>query len=311
VVGTLEAQVQFGFTTVWGTDPMFQGTCPSIQGMLTDSVAPALNNAADIMTKYDALPFPPNSTQAGIKFESPTSQSLQAVGTALMAINTPGDRYIIFITDGQPDYCDDSNSLCAPDSVTAYIQANKAAGITTIVLGLQTTLFDLAPGILQAYANAGAGEPTMAPLRANVDAFAFYDQCNGVTGWKADRTALGKPDTRGTTLGTYSTTAGPTKPYTPNAADQTQLVTQLSAALAGVKSCTFDLGGHIMVALNLLNRASVLIEGNMVPLDSTNTSGWNMTSPTQLQLFGSACDTWRNPNADDIKFNFPCEIIID
>jgi hypothetical protein len=311
VVGTLEKDVRFGFTTIWGTDPMYQGTCPSIQGMLTDSVAPALNNAAAIMSKYDSLQFPPNSTQQGIKFESPTSQSLQAVGKALMAVADPGDKYIIFITDGQPDYCDDSNSLCAPDSVVAYLQANKTAGITTIVLGIQTALFDLAPGILQAYANAGAGESTVAPLRANLDAFAFYDQCQNVNGWKADMTALGKPNMRGTTLGTYTTAAGPTRPYMPSAADQTQLVTQLSAALAGVKSCTFDIGGTIKVNLTALHRAMVTIENDVVPLDPTSTNGWNMTTETQLQLFGSACDSWRNPNADDIRFDFPCDIIID
>jgi hypothetical protein len=311
VVGTLEKDVRFGFTTIWGTDPMYQGMCPSIQGMLTDNVAPTLNNAAAIMTKYDSLQFPPESTQQGIKFESPTSQSLQAVGKALMAVTDPGEKYIIFITDGQPDYCDDSNSICAPDSVVAYIQANKTAGISTIVLGIQTALFDLPPGILQAYANAGAGEPTKAPVPASLDAFAFFDQCQNVTGWRNDMTALAKPATRGTTLGTYMPTAGPARPYMPSAADQTQLVTQLSTALAGVKSCTFDIGGTIKVNLTALHRASVAIEGTAVPLDPTSTNGWNMTSETQLQLFGSACDTWRNPNADDIRFDFPCDIIID
>jgi hypothetical protein len=29
-----------------------------------------------------------------------------------MATTTPGDKYILFITDGEPDYCDDSNG-CA------------------------------------------------------------------------------------------------------------------------------------------------------------------------------------------------------
>lgn len=311
VVGTLEGQVRFGFTTLWGTDPTAQGTCPSIQGMLTDSVAPDLNNAAAIMAKYDALKFPPNTTQAGMKFESPTSESIQAVGKALMADPTPGDKYIILITDGQPDYCDDSNSLCAPDSVVAYLQTNKAAGISTIILGIQTALFDLAPGILQAYANAGAGEPTVAPVKPGLDAFSFYDQCSGVTGWRSDLVALAKPDARGTTLGTYGATPGPTKPYMPSAADQTQLVAQLAQALAGVKSCKFDLGGHIMVALGQLDLASVAVQGKVIPLDAANTSGWNMTSPTELQLFGSACEVWRDPATTDIAFNFPCDVIVE
>ena len=231
------------FHDVWGTDPSQPGgMCPSIQGMPTDSVGPDVDNATKIMQKYDALPFPPSSTQQGVKFESPASESIQAVTTALTAFTAPGDKYILFITDGQPDYCDDSNSLCAPDSVIARIQAAKTANISTIVLGLQTMLFDFPAGILDAYATAGNGEPTVAPLRSgSTDTNAFYDQCNGIAGWKADLTALGKTNARGTTLGTYSTTAGPSKAYKPSASDQTMLVSQLTMALAGVKSCSFDL----------------------------------------------------------------------
>jgi len=73
VLPTLDSQVRFGFTTVWGTNPVGGGMCPPLQGMLTDNVSPALNNAAAIKTKYDSLAFPPNSTQMGIKFESPAS----------------------------------------------------------------------------------------------------------------------------------------------------------------------------------------------------------------------------------------------
>jgi hypothetical protein len=314
VVGPLDAQVRFGFATIWGTDPSQGGTCPSIQGMTTDNVAPALNNATAIMAKYDSLAFPPNTTQQGMKFESPASESIQVVAAALTADTTVGDKYIIFITDGQPDYCDDSNSLCAPDSVIARIQAAKTAGITTIVLGIQTTLFDLPAGILKAYATAGAGEPTVAPLRnTSGTTFDFYDQCNGITGWKADMTALGKPNARGTTLGTYMTTAGPTNPYMPSASDQNMLQTQLAAALSGVKSCTFDLssinGKSIRVDLNQLNKASVTIEGNTIALDATN--GWSMATGTQLVLNGTACDTWQSPNVKNIAFNFPCEIIVE
>jgi hypothetical protein len=308
VMTQLDAQVRFGFSTVWGANPTGGGMCPSLNGMTTNDVAPALNNAAKIKTMYDGLAFPPNSTQVGIKFESPASESIAAVTKELSADPTPGDKYIIFLTDGQPDYCDDSNSLCAPDSVVYRIQKAHDLNITTIVLGLQTTLFDLGQGILQAFANAGAGEPTVAPIRMNGTANDFYDQCAGVAGWAADLKDSMKPAARGTTLGTYSATMGPTKPYMPDAANQAQLVSQLSAALAGVKSCSFDLGGHIKVNTKLLDKASVLIGGNPVPLDPDN--GWGMSSETVLELKGAACDSWRKSDANDIKFNFPCEIIV-
>jgi hypothetical protein len=93
------------------------------------------------------------------------------------------------------------------------------------------------------------------------------------------------------------------------------LLTQLSTALAGVKSCTFDLnninGKMIKVDRNQLNKASIKVEGSTVPLDPNNANGWNMTSDTTLELFGAACDAWRDPDAKNIDFNFPCEIIVE
>jgi hypothetical protein len=101
----------------------------------------------------------------------------------------------------------------------------------------------------------------------------------------------------------------------PSATDQTQLANQLAAALSGVKSCTFDLndinGKTIKVDRTQLNKASIKVMGTTEPLDPNNASGWDMVSDTQLQLFGSACDAWRDPNVTTIDFNFPCEIIVE
>jgi hypothetical protein len=329
VLPQLDSQVRFGFSTVYGTNPAGGGMCPSIQGMLTNDVPPALNNAANIATLYDGLPFPPNSTQVGIKFESPISESLGNVAQALVADTSVGSKYIMLITDGQPDYCDDSNSLCAPDSVIYQLQKAYTAGIPTIVFGIQTALFDLAPGVLQAFANAGAGEPTLAPVKAGGSTFDFYDQCDSVAGWAADLAASGKPNARGTTLGDYMTTMGPTVPYTPTASDQNMLVTQLKQALSGVRSCTFDLGAlNFQIDASKLSEAQVYLldqssNKTVLPLDPTEANGWYMTdittnsqgemTATTLQLFGDACTQLSSPNTADIKFNFPCDlrIIID
>jgi len=312
VMTQLDAQVRFGFMTVWGTNPASSGMCPSIQGMATDAVPPALNNAAAIAKVYDGLAPAPNSTETGKKFESPASESIAVATKQLMADTTVGDKYIIFLTDGQPDYCDDSNSLCAPDSVIFRLQTAYAAGIKTVVFGVQTALFDLAPGVLQGFANAGAGEPTLAPVRTGGTANDLWDQCNGLAPWAADLTASGKPKERGTTLGTYATTMGPTKPYMPSAANQSELVNQLSSALSGVKSCTFDLtdksGNSLKVDRTMLAGAHVKIMGTEVPLDDTN--GWRMNTESQLELTGQSCDTWRAPESKTVDFMFPCEVFI-
>lgn len=308
VIRALQADVRFGFASFTGTDPAHGGTCPQL-----DQVDAGLNNADKIAMVYNGLPFQPNTNESGKKFETPAGQALLTVGNKLIADTYPGDKYILFVTDGQPDYCDDSNTLCAPDSVVWSLQTLKAKNVSTIVMGLQSMgVNDLAPGILDSFANAGAGEATKAPLREGLNAFAFYDQCNFIPGWGNDLTASGKPKERGTTLGTYSETAGPTKPYTPNSNDQAALTTQLGQALAGVKSCNFDLsnvnGQSIKVDLNKLAEASISIEGNKVMQDAT--TGWSMASQTQLVLNGGACDTWRMPDVNDISFNFPCKTII-
>jgi hypothetical protein len=321
VITQLDAQVRFGFTTIFGTDPSNNrgGMCPLINGTLADNVPPALNNAAAIKAKYDGLAWPieSESSTSGKKFESPAMYAIQAATRALMADTTVGDKYIIFITDGQEDYCDDALEICASDSTVGALQAAFAASIRTIVFGLQTTQFNLPGAVLDAFANAGAGEPTVASVPTSLDPTAIFDQCQGVMPWRADLTASGHPTTRGPTsvVGTYSPTAGPTKPFKPNAADQNMLLTQLSTALAGVKSCTFDLnninGTAIKVDRNQLNKASIKVEGTIVPLDPNSANGWNMISDTTLELFGGACDAWRDPDAKNIEFNFPCEIIVD
>jgi hypothetical protein len=275
--------------------------CPAMQGMLTDNVPPAVNNATTIMTKYDSLPPPPNSTASGTKFESPSPAATQVVGQALGAITNPGEKYILLVTTGHADYCDDGPTLCGPDSVVWRIQANKAAGITTLVLGLELPIFDQPPGILQAYANAGAGEATAPALTAGTDTFAFYDQCSGTTGWRADLTASGKPNARGSTLGAYSAAAGPSRAYTTSAADQ-------AALAARIKSCSFTLAGNLHVDTARLNLAHIRIGTTEIAQDATN--GWSMPTDTQVVLNGAACTTWRTAGSGAIQFDFPCETIL-
>jgi len=188
-------------------------------------------------------------------------------------------------------------------------------------------LFDLAPGVLQSWANAGAGEPTLAPVRTGGMTTDFYDQCDSITGWAADLTASGQTAMRGDTLGMYMTTSGPTAPYQPNAADTTALTTALTSALAGVRSCTFDLSSFQIYTDDLSGAIVYLTDSSgkqiNLSLDTKNQNGWDMIDAmpvtvngmtkhiaTQLQLFGNACTQLQAATTTGIKFNFPCEVII-
>jgi hypothetical protein len=70
------------------------------------------------------------------------------------------------------------------------------------------------------------------------------------------------------------------------ALDQGALVAAFEDILAGVRSCQLDL----MSSLTAEDAAicSVEVNGTIVPLDDPN--GWQLNSPTEVELLGSACD---------------------
>jgi hypothetical protein len=299
VVQQLGSTVRFGFSAFTGE--MGDAMCPTLNPVL-----PALNNAAAIATQYNGLVAPR-------KGETPTKNALVQTADLLMKdTQAPGEKFILFVTDGQPDYCDDGNELCPPDSVVGELQTLAKANLHTIVMGISSPLTTISDAVLAAFANAGAGKP-VAYLNADVNA--IYDQCAGVPGWAADFAATGKPAMRPSTIGAYVPpgAAGNAQVFKPDLTNQMALINEITSALSGVKSCVFDLsdptnGKPITVDTTQLDKAHVLIAGMEIPLDDTN--GWHMASDTQLELSGSACDTWRDPKNTTIDFQFPCQIIV-
>ncbi len=302
VIEDLQSEVRFGFGAFSG-----QGaTCPDMPSEAADT-----DNHADIAELYNSL------EQSAFK-DTPTLLALSAVAEELWNDTTPGAKYILFVTDGEPDYCDDGNLLCPPDSVVGRLQkltlglddtGAQNPPIQTFVFGIDSVLSTISTEVLQAFANAGAGQP-VAPLTP--DPNALFDQCNGVPGWAADFVTTGKLAERGASIGAYSPVGGTATLYRPDPTDQAQLIEQIRAALAGVKSCTFDLAADgIEVDISrpdLGSAARVLLEGSPVPFDAVN--GWHMLSGTTVQLEGAACESWRVPGATSLDFDFPCDLII-
>jgi len=294
VVQQLQGQVRFGFgafTGIGGSAPM----CP-----VFDRVPTALNNYDAIAALYNPL------GSLGSKAETPVGAALEKVKTALDAETSPGLKYILFVTDGQPDFCDDGDAICPTDSVVAHLQALKTQGITTLIFGIQNGETTTVPlPTLQAFANAGAGQPVQGLTDPITD---IADRCSGGTAaqWKAEWMAAGLPAR--TPLGTYAATGGTATVYKPKPADEAALGALLAGTIAGVKSCTFDLANGLSVDLARAAEARVLIEGAVVPHDDAN--GWRMVSGTQLALAGTACMTWRQPSSRSIDFQFPCGTVL-
>jgi hypothetical protein len=302
VIAELQSEVRFGFGAFSGQGP----TCPDMP-----STEPALDNQPAIANLYESL-------ERSTFKDTPTMLALEEVSELLWSDPVPGSKYILFVTDGEPDYCDDGNALCPPDSVVGRLQ-KMAAGlddagnlnepIETLVFGIDSPLSTISPEVLAAFANAGAGQPVAAPGAALAG---IFDQCNGVPGWAADFATTGKVAVRGATIGDYAAVGGNATVYRPDPNDQAELVTQIRAALAGVKSCAFDLGADgVQVDVSrpdLGALARVSIDGLAVPFDAVN--GWRMLSGTTVQLEGSACEAWRVPGETSIAFDFPCDVIV-
>jgi len=297
-----QPQIDFGLGVFTGVAPSM---CPIFQ-----TVNIAENNYATIMSMY------PTGKLSQMKLETPVTQVLPKVPPLFMGAPGNGGNYVLFVTDGEPDFCDDGNTTCPVDAVVKEIKDLNAMSITTYVIGLSSNFnTGTCPGVLQAYANAGVNQPIANPCPGHN----IYDECNGNMSWKA----LAGGRATGQALVDYTTTGGTAQVFTPDVTNQQALSNTLAGLFSGVKSCTFDLNNleagepPLKVDTTQLGGAQILIETTVVPLDNTN--GWRvncvpagnpMCTPSQIELTGTFCDTWRLAANKNITFNFPCGVIV-
>ena len=267
IVEQLDKDVRFGFSSYTG---QAGGMCPD----LTNRVMVKEDNFAAIKAAYDAITAPT------YKGETPTSRSIDEVVKVLASAPANTPKFILLVTDGEPDFCDDPNVTCSRDAVVASVQKAKAQGIGTFIFSVGGSVDRMH---LQDVANAGAGEPIQDRQMA-----VFY-QCNGGTA-------------------SYMAQSGAAPFYEPNVNDQQQLVSSLSAVVAGVRSCVFDLQGKLQIDLNAANMGIVEIDGKRIPFGGAD--GFRMNSPTQLELLGAACATLRKPESKNVFIDFPCEAVV-
>src|SRR6185437_12202906 len=136
-------------------------------------------------------------------------------------------------------------------------------------IGLPATGDALAPEALQNYANAGGGLHVVFPTASGVQTQnQLYQTCKtrganaGQYSWPNLYAATGKPatDANGAAIATYDTANGNAPVFTPASTSETDLENQISAAINGVKACTFDLsnvgGKSIKVDLTQLAKAT-------------------------------------------------------
>jgi hypothetical protein len=307
-VKPLEAKIRFGFASYRGVDgvsvPETDNGCAQIEsvGTVTQAtVTPALNNHAAIDTVYQALGVQgrnPNNSQ----WETPTGHAINRVAATLAAFNPepPGPKFILLVTDGNPNTCRVGDPQCGQDVSIKAVQDAFTAGIGTIPLGIGDIVATNSGCVpaqmrcgtnhLQDIVNAGMGLP-VEPEPMDY----WYQQC-------AVQASGGTSP--GTPLATYAATGmGSTANPPLTASNPTEIRTKLTQLLSDVVSCSIQLDARVNASADPA-LARVTVAGN--PVTYNTADGW-ILEPTrdQITLQGAACTTFRG--GASVNVVFPCQ----
>jgi hypothetical protein len=88
--------------------------------------------------------------------------------------------------------------------------------------------------------------------------------------------------------------------------NQMELGAAFTTIVNGVRSCAFPLNG--MVKKGGEASGTVTLNGAVLPLGDPN--GWRLSSPSTIELQGTACDTVKNVDKPVVHASFPCGTIV-
>jgi hypothetical protein len=248
------------------------------------------------------LADPNNPNGAVLKMDTPTGPAIEAVTDQLMAAEFDGPKYILLVTDGDPDTCAKPDPQCGQDESIAAVQRAYASGIGTFVVGIGDILSTAASGCfsgrcgtdhLQDLANAGQGLPVLHPGEQY-----GYDCLQGPTSF----------------TGTYEAmtvaTAGDASFYAPTS--QAELRDTIAELIAGVRTCTYTLSAT--VDLDKAGSGTVRFRNadgdELLPYGDAN--GWRLVDETTLEITGDACDRLVDVSqiVQALEISFPCDAAV-
>lgn len=285
VIQELAPDVRFGFGSYTGTGASCNG--------LMEGAPIAIDNYSAIETAYNALGF----VNGG---QTPTPLAVLQAKDVLLADESPGDRFILLVSDGSPDFCDDPDPKCGYDALIAALQIAYSEGVRTLVFGIENT------GVTQTtfdyFAQAGMGELPNMPEGVNTNS--GMNNCSGGTGdgaWANFRTLNG--GTAATGAGKYSAEGGTATAFLN--ADPAALATEIRSQVEGLKSCSIDMNFDVVNA----SKGDIFVHDldNAIPRDQWEVSG---ASTSTINLLGAACDLWQQPDVKDFFAGFPCDAIV-
>jgi hypothetical protein len=280
VVSAVQSDIRIGVVTYTGQNG---GACPDLYPAMAQ-VAFAKDNLPAVEATLNGIDRPP------YKGETPTAATIQAAQAALLADPSPGEKVMLLVTDGDPDFCNDPDRACPMDAVVGAVQNAKASGVSTVVFGLRRA--ELSEQHLRDVANAGAGQPVALPQGINNEQD-LRNRC--------------RDNPAGSVPGTYAATSGNAEFFQANGTDQSALGAALDAAIYGVRSCIFELDGAVEINPDRVGSARITLDEG-APLVFNDPNGWRLVTATQVELVGSACQQLKNPATGGIKFDFPCDV---
>ena len=307
VVAGLQDQINFGFTSYKGlmgsseTDPACATMTTVEPGLMNFNAIDAVYKklGVDDMGVAWTLQHPPP------KWETPTNYAINYAVEKLKAYNPmpPGPKFILLVTDGNPNTCQHTDPQCGQDLAIKAAQDAYTAGIGLFILGVGDIVTNPDNGCpvsarcgldhLQDMANAGVGAAVM-PAPGCEDPLDTacqyrYSGCNPNNELTATYTAA-------------APAVGTPFAVDTNAADApTKLKAALTQLLMNAVSCTFEMDvtvtGDPMLGVVTLDGA---------PVTYSTPDGWALDADAyHVTLNGNACETYKA--GATVSIDFPCD----
>lgn len=290
IVASLQDKVRFGFTSYRGSSTANDPACPNLF-----EVDYKLGNFTPIDTQYKMQGA---EYKQGIKWETPTGAAIKKAAAKLAAYvaDPPGPKYILLVTDGNPNTCAALDPQCGSDESIQAVQEAKTMGIGTFAVGIgdiiagnsgcETAWGRCGPLHLQDLANAGQGLPVAAPPDQ-----LKYQACTPTKMLAA-------------TYAGAAETPGAAKFYT--AANAGELETAIKGLLNSVVSCTYDMNATVVG-----NAALGTVKVNDMDVTYNDPDGWKLEdNKVQITLQGTACDNFKAMAGSKLYVSFPCKVAV-
>ncbi len=262
VVGDFESELHFGMSLYTNGDAV--GGCPDLT-----TIEPSLDNRAAMAMEYQsAMPID----------DTPTGESLLAVGTLLAGLEGGGGKAVILATDGDPDTCACPDA-CAGASKGVAVDAAQQLydmGISVFVIAVGDSITDVAH--LQHLANVGGGR-------------ARYEDDPAVDEWGDDWVDEPAP-------------ADPATLFTAN--DPDALEEAFNSLVAGFVPCEFEINGEILDLAEACAAGDVELDG----VDLACPGDWELIDESTLRLLGESCESLQDGQPHEVEASFPCEVIV-